>query len=315
MKDKALTDRAGLKEEGAAAKAALKTRSRMFRGLAGVFGRGNLVDETVLERLEIALLKGDVGLDVATEVLEHVRPWISRGSTSNADAVMSALQQELIRLASPLRGTLQVGGASPFVMLFAGVNGAGKTTTIGKLASMLKLRGHSVLLAAGDTFRAAAIEQLQMWGERIDVPVVAQQPGADGASVIYDSIESARARGVEVVLADTAGRLQANAGLMQELAKVKRVVAKFDSAAPQETVLVLDGCVGQNGISQVEAFSRDLGVTGLIVTKMDGSAKAGVLFSIAKRFEVPVYFVGVGERVEDLQPFDPELFVRALVSP
>ena len=315
MKDKALTDRAGLKEEGAAAKAALKTRSRMFRGLAGVFGRGNLVDETVLERLEIALLKGDVGVDVATEVLENVRPMISRGSTSDADAVMSALQRELIRLASPLRGTLQVGGASPFVMLFAGVNGAGKTTTIGKLASMLKLRGHSVLLAAGDTFRAAAIEQLQMWGERIDVPVVAQQPGADGASVIYDSIESATARGVEVVLADTAGRLQANAGLMQELAKVKRVVAKLDSAAPQETVLVLDGCVGQNGISQVEAFSRDLGVTGLIVTKMDGSAKAGVLFSIAKRFEVPVYFVGVGERVEDLQPFDPELFVRALVSP
>jgi fused signal recognition particle receptor len=204
--------------------------------------------------------------------------------------------------------------ARPFVMFFVGVNGVGKTTTIGKMALHLKREGHSVMLAAGDTFRAAAVEQLQQWGERAGVPVIAQKQGADSASVVYDAVQAAQARGVGVLMADTAGRLQARSNLMEELRKVKRVVSRLDENAPHEVLLVLDAGVGQNALSQVREFDATVGVTGLVITKLDGTAKAGVLFAIARRLAKPVYFIGVGEGVDDLKPFSPDDFVDALLA-
>src|SRR5262245_36184494 len=240
---------------------------------------------------------------------------VRRKQLNDTAALHDALRKELLELLAPITGKFSVAvERRPFVVLVVGVNGAGKTTTIGKLAQRLKSEGKSVLLAAGDTFRAAAVEQLSRWGERNGVPVIAQGQGADSASVIFDAVRSGQARAIDVVIADTAGRLQAKTNLMDELAKIKRVMSKLDPLAPHAVLLVLDGGVGQNALSQVREFDATVGLTGLIVTKLDGTAKAGVLFAIAQQSQLPVYFVGVGETLEDLRPFVAEIFVDALLD-
>lgn len=247
--------------------------------------------------------------------MESLTRRVKRKQLNDTAALHEALRNELIELLLPISRPFSPSAERrPFVILVVGVNGAGKTTTIGKLAQRLKSEGKSVLLAAGDTFRAAAVEQLSSWGARHGVPVVAQEQGADSASVIFDAVRSAQARGVDVVIADTAGRLQAKTNLMEELAKIKRVMAKLDPLAPHEVLLVLDGGVGQNALSQVREFDAAVGLTGLVVTKLDGTAKAGVLCAIAEQNRLPVYFVGVGEAAEDLRPFVAEVFVDALLG-
>lgn len=309
-----------------------RTRDRLAQ-LAGDLLLGErVIDEDALEELETALLGTDVGVDATTQIVEAIAQRVSRKELSDAGALRRALREQLEEMLAPMTRSFRIDASRrPFVVLMVGVNGAGKTTTIGKLARQLRAQGHSVLLAAGDTFRAAAVEQLVEWGRRNEVPVIAQERGADSASVIFDAIEAARARGIDVVLADTAGRLQAKTNLMDELAKVKRIVARFDSAAPHEVILVLDAGVGQNALSQVAQFDAAVGLTGLIVAKLDGSARAGILFAIAARGAgsnaagndagkdagkeaLPVYFIGVGERVEDLRPFDAREFVDALLE-
>lgn len=272
------------------------------------------LDQDLFENLEISLLTADVGNATTFWIIDRVRRNLSRKDLKDPQIVWKALRSELVSMLEPMSQPFTIGPDRPFVILMVGVNGSGKTTTIGKLSALLKRQRHSILLAAGDTFRAAAIEQLQTWGTRNDLQVVAQFQGSDSASVIYDAVESAKARKVDIVIADTAGRLQANAGLMQELAKVKRVVAKVAPSAPHECLLVLDGCVGQNGLSQVETFAREVGITGLIVTKLDGTARAGIVFAVARRFALPIYFVGLGEGMDDLQPLYPEAFVDALLD-
>jgi len=292
-----------------------KTRTQLAEGVGNLLLGEKVIDESVLEELETALLVTDVGVEATDRIMQALKLRVTRRELNDTRALHHALGEELESLLAPLARPFVVkSGARPFVVLMVGVNGAGKTTTIGKLARRFRAEGRSVLLAAGDTFRAAAVEQLQEWGRRNEVDVVAQQQGADSASVIFDAVQSAKARGIEVVLADTAGRLQAKAHLMNELTKIKRVVSKLDEAAPQEVVLVLDGGVGQNALRQVEEFDAAVSLTGLIVTKLDGTARAGVLFAIAQRFSLPVYFVGVGEQVDDLRPFDPKAFVSALLE-
>ena len=233
---------------------------------------------------------------------------------ADAPSLLAALRGELIALLTPVAQPLPIDTAQkPFVILMVGVNGVGKTTTIGKLARRLQADGHTVMLAAGDTFRAAAVEQLRTWGERNDVPVLAQGSGADSASVIFDALQSARSRGIDVLIADTAGRLHTQGGLMDELAKIRRVLGKLDTSAPHEALLVIDGTTGQNAISQVRLFRQAIGVTGLVVTKLDGTAKGGVVFALAKEFGLPIRFVGLGESIEDLREFDPAAFVDALL--
>ena len=288
------------------------------------------IDEAALEDLEAALLGTDVGVAATQRIVDAIGRRVSRKELSDARALRDALRAELEDMLSPMTEPFRVdAGRRPFVVMMVGVNGAGKTTTIGKLAKQLRGQGHSVLLAAGDTFRAAAVEQLVEWGRRNDVTVIAQERGADSASVIFDAMQAARARGVDVVLADTAGRLQAKTNLMDELSKVKRVVSRFDAAAPHEVILVLDAGIGQNSLGQVARFDEAVGLTGLIVAKLDGTARAGILFAIAAQGAVsndggkgaanaartlPVYFIGVGERVEDLRPFDAGEFVDALLE-
>ena len=287
-----------------------------------------MIDADALEELETALLGTDVGVDATTQIVEAIAQRVSRRELSDAGALRRALREQLEEMLAPMTRPFQIDAACrPFVVLMVGVNGAGKTTTIGKLARQLRAQGHSVLLAAGDTFRAAAVEQLVEWGRRNEVPVIAQDRGADSASVIFDAIEAARARGIDVVLADTAGRLQAKTNLMDELRKVKRIVARFDSAAPHEVILVLDAGIGQNALGQVSQFDAAVGLTGLVVAKLDGSARAGILFAIAAqgagsnaagnaagKEALPVYFIGVGERVDDLRRFDAREFVDALLD-
>ena len=293
-----------------------RTRARLAEGLAAL-REGD--DEHALEALEAALLGADVGVAATEGILAALRKRLSRRALHDAAALRAALREELERLLLPMAQPFKVDAArKPFVILMVGVNGAGKTTTIGKLAKRLQGQGHSVLLAAGDTFRAAAVEQISAWGERNGVPVIAQGQGADSASVIHDAIAAGRARGIDVVLADTAGRLQAKANLMAELAKIARVARRFDGAAPHEAVLVLDAAIGQNALGQVAEFDAAVGLTGLIVAKLDGSAKAGILFAIAAARErerpLPVYFIGVGEQADDLRAFDRRDFVAALLD-
>ena len=294
-----------------------KTRARLAEGLAAL-REGD--DEQALEALEAALLGADVGVAATEGILAALRKRLSRRALHDATALRAALREELERLLLPMAQPFRVDAArKPFVILMVGVNGAGKTTTIGKLAKRLQGQGHSVLLAAGDTFRAAAVEQISAWGERNGVPVIAQGQGADSASVIHDAIAAGRARGIDVVLADTAGRLQAKANLMAELAKIARVARRFDGAAPHEAVLVLDAAIGQNALGQVAEFDAAVGLTGLIVAKLDGSAKAGILFAIAaaaheRERPLPVYFIGVGEQADDLRAFDRRDFVAALLD-
>ena len=293
-----------------------KTRSQIAEGIGNLILGERIIDDDVLLELETSLLVTDVGVEATDMVMDALKARVSRKELANTAALHAALGSELRDIAAPLARPFEVGGSRPFVILMVGVNGAGKTTTIGKLAKRLEGQGLSVMLAAGDTFRAAAVEQLQEWGARNNVPVVAQHQGADSASVIYDAIDSARAQNVDVVIADTAGRLQAKSGLMDELTKVKRVIGRLDDTAPHECLLVLDATVGQNALSQVEEFDRAIGLSGLVVTKLDGSAKAGVLFAIAvaRGADLPVYFVGLGEGIDDLQPFEPDTYVDALLS-
>ncbi|MDJ0758300.1 MAG: signal recognition particle-docking protein FtsY [Woeseiaceae bacterium] len=276
---------------------------------------GGKIDEDTLEELETLLVMADVGISTTEKIIEDLRKQLARKELKDIDALKAGLERVLTGILEPVEQPLAVDGAhKPFVILMVGVNGAGKTTTIGKLARRLKDNGKSVMLAAGDTFRAAAVEQLQAWGERNDVPVVAQPSGADPAAVLFDAWQAASARGIDVLLADTAGRLQNQQGLMDELAKIKRVLARHDESAPHETMLILDASQGQNALTQAEKFHDALGLTGISVTKLDGSAKGGILLSVADRLKVPVRFIGIGEAAEDMQPFVARDYARALLS-
>ena len=279
--------------------------------IAGLFGAGRRIDETLFEELESALLAADVGVSATQTLLDALRVKARREGHTDAAQLRAALCEAMTGLLAPLARPLQIGTHKPFVIMLAGVNGAGKTTTIGKLAARFRAEGRSVLLAAGDTFRAAAREQLEAWGERNGVTVISQESG-DPAAVIFDAIRAAQARGIDVVLADTAGRLPTQLHLMDELRKVKRVIGKALDGAPHEVLLVLDGNTGQNALAQVKAFDAALGVTGLAVTKLDGSARGGVLAAIAREHPLPIRFIGIGEALDDLQPFVPAEFVAAL---
>ena len=302
-----------------------KTRSQLASGVGNLLLGEKEIDETALEALETALLLTDVGMDTTREIMEQLTPRIRRKELNNTRALYQALAALLEELLLPLARPLVIDEQKrPYVIFFVGVNGVGKTTTIGKLARQLKGQGHSLLLAAGDTFRAAAVEQLESWGEREDIPVIKQGQGADSASVVFDAVQAAQSRGIDVVLADTAGRLQAKTNLREELKKIKRVVSRLQEGAPHEVLLVLDAGVGQNALSQVQEFDAAVGVTGLILTKLDGTAKAGVIFAIARSLRdrnsgaedgrtIPVYYIGVGEGSDDLRPFEPDAFVAALL--
>ena len=276
---------------------------------------GGEIDEGVLEELESLLVMADVGVDTTELIIANLQKSLARNELKDLDALRTQLERSLLKILEPADKPLIIERPNgPFVILMVGVNGAGKTTTIGKLARRLKDDGYSVMLAAGDTFRAAAVEQLEAWGERNDVPVISQQSGADPAAVIFDAWQAAKARDIDVLLADTAGRLQNQVGLMDELQKIKRVVARQDESAPHEIMLVLDSSQGQNALVQAEKFHEALGLTGITVTKLDGSAKGGILFAIANRLQVPVRFIGIGEAVDDMQPFQADEFVGALLA-
>ncbi len=297
-----------------------KTRQALTSGLGDLFRGRSGLDEDLLEELETRLLIADVGVHATQRVLDALRARSELKHNATPKQLQQALQDILRDLLSPCEAPLlpkithQLEQGKPFVLLVVGVNGAGKTTTIGKLAHRLQAEGRSVLLAAGDTFRAAAIEQLQAWGERNRVPVIAQQAGADSASVIFDAIESAKARGVDVIIADTAGRLHTQAHLMEELKKVLRVIRKLDATAPHEILLVLDATTGQNALHQAKQFHQMVEVSGIALTKLDGTAKGGVIFAIAEALGLPIRFIGIGEQAADLRPFTAEAFVEALLG-
>ena len=288
--------------------------SGFARGLGGLFSRNPKLDDDLLDEIETALLTADVGVPATSALVESLRKRMKAREFSDAQALLKALRAELIAMLAPVALPLQIDRASqPFVVLTVGVNGVGKTTTIGKLARRFKEQGHSLMLAAGDTFRAAAVAQLQTWGERNGVPVIAQGQDADAASVAFDALQAAKARGIEVLIADTAGRLHTQQGLMAELGKIRRVLGKLDPTAPHEVLMVIDGTTGQNALSQLRQFHAAVGVTGLVVTKLDGTAKGGVVFALAREFGIPIRYAGVGERSEDLRVFDAEAFVDALL--
>ncbi|MDP2828939.1 MAG: signal recognition particle-docking protein FtsY [Sulfuricellaceae bacterium] len=287
-----------------------RTREQLGKKLTGLFSSGK-IDEALYEELETILLTSDVGVTATQYLLDDMRARVKREGLTDAAQLKSTLQQSLLDLLKPLEGPLETASHKPFIIMLAGVNGAGKTTTIGKLAKYFQSQGKSVLLAAGDTFRAAAREQLMVWGERNNVTVIAQE-GGDSAAVIFDAIHAAKARGIDIVLADTAGRLPTQMHLMEEIRKVKRVIAKADPSGPHEVLLVLDANTGQNGLAQVKAFDDALQVTGLALTKLDGTAKGGVIAAIARARPIPIRFIGVGEQMEDLRPFVAQEFVEAL---
>ena len=291
-----------------------RSRGQLSEGLASLVLGKKQLDPTLLEALEEQLIMADLGLEAAERVLESLRLRLGRSELSAQETVMSALKETLTELLADQESPLSIEAHHPFVILVVGVNGAGKTTTIGKLAHRLKQQGRSVMLAAGDTFRAAAVEQLQAWGERNDVPVIAQHTGADSASVLFDALQAAKARDVDVLIADTAGRLQNKSHLMDELSKVVRVMRKQDEAVPHETLLVLDAGTGQNAVSQAVEFDQAVGVTGVAVTKLDGTARGGVLFAIAQKLKRPIRFIGVGEQADDLRDFSARDFVDALLD-
>ena len=277
---------------------------------------GREIDAASLDELETRLLTGDVGVEATEAILEELRRKVARHELSDLDSLIAALGASMREILQTTERPLVIDRLhKPFVILVVGVNGSGKTTTIGKLAHRLKKDGKSVMLAAGDTFRAAAVEQLTTWAERNDVPIIAQQSGADPAAVIFDAMQAARARGVDVLIADTAGRLHNQLHLMEELKKVKRVIQRQDGTAPHEVLLVLDAGTGQNALAQATQFHEALGVTGLVLTKLDGTAKGGIVFAIAKRLRLPIRFIGIGEQIEDFGPFETDAFVDALLTP
>lgn len=287
-----------------------KTRSQLGNQLASLFGRGK-IDEDVYEELETILLTSDAGIAATQALLEQIRTRVKRQNLSNTQELKGALKQSLLELLGPLEQPLDTSKGQPFVIMLAGVNGAGKTTTIGKLANLFQAQGKSVLIAAGDTFRAAAREQLQAWGERNNVHVVAQESG-DPAAVIFDAVNSAKAKGIDIVLADTAGRLPTQLNLMEEIRKVQRVIDKALPGAPHEVLLVLDSNTGQNAVTQVKAFDDALKVSGLVLSKLDGTAKGGVIAAIAQSRPIPIRYIGVGETIDDLRPFKAAEFIDAL---
>jgi fused signal recognition particle receptor len=297
-----------------------RTSSNFAQGLGNLILGRKTIDDDLFEELESQLLIADVGLDATTEIIDNLTKAVARKQLTDGDALYAALREQLALLLRPVEKPLVVanrvveGVKKPYVILVVGVNGVGKTTTIGKLAKRFHNEGKKVMLAAGDTFRAAAVEQLQVWGERNQVPVIAQHTGADSASVIYDALQAAQSRGMDVLIADTAGRLHNKDHLMDELSKVKRVLAKLDAGAPDEVLLVLDAGTGQNAVNQAQQFIEAAGVTGLALTKLDGTAKGGVIFALSKKFGLPVRFIGVGEGIDDLQPFAAEPFIEALFS-
>jgi len=288
--------------------------SAFARSLGGLFARNPKLDEDLLDDIETALLTADVGVSATTLLVDGLRTKLKARAFADARALLAALRDELVALVQPVAQPLVIDRtAAPFVLLTVGVNGVGKTTTIGKLAQRFKAEGLTPMLAAGDTFRAAAVAQLQTWGERNGVTVIAQGQDADPASVAFDALKAAQARGADVLIADTAGRLHTQGGLMNELGKIRRVLGKIDPAAPHEVLMVVDGTTGQNALSQVRQFQAAVGVTGLVVTKLDGTAKGGVVFALAREFGLPIRFVGIGEKAEDLREFDPVAFVDALL--
>ena len=294
-----------------------KTKENVFDKLTRAVAGKSRVDEEVLDNLEASLVTSDVGVETTLRIIERIEERVARDKYINTAELNVILKDEIVKLLAENETTTALDFAAelpakPYVIMVVGVNGVGKTTTIGKLAKRLQGEGKKVMLAAGDTFRAAATEQLQIWGERNNIAVVAQGHGADSASVIFDAFESARAKGVDVLIADTAGRLHNKSHLMQELTKVKRVMQKIDATAPHEVMLVVDAGTGQNAINQVEMFDEAVGLTGITITKLDGTAKGGVLFNIASRTHVPIRFIGVGEKIDDLRPFSAKSFVAAL---
>lgn len=291
----------------------LRTRDQFFSGLGDVFLGKKQIDEELLETLEAHLLAADVGSEATEKIIAELTEQVKRKELADASVLLARLQQLLVDLLKPSEKALVIDDRKkPFVILIVGINGAGKTTTIGKLAKHFQQQGKSVLLAAGDTFRAAAVEQLKTWGERNQIPVIAQQSGADPAAVIYDAVEAAQARGIDIVLADTAGRLHTQHNLMKELEKVVRVLKKRDPSAPHEVMIVLDGSIGQNALMQVKQFSQAVPISGITLTKLDGTAKGGILVAIAQKTGLPIRFIGVGEAIDDLQLFHAEEFIKAI---
>jgi len=290
-----------------------KTSASLGEGMASLFLGKKAIDDDLLDEIETRLLTADVGVEATTAIVQSLTKRVARKELADSGALYKALQEELAALLRPVEKPLHISAANkPFVILVVGVNGAGKTTTIGKLAKKLQLEGKKVMLAAGDTFRAAAVEQLQVWGERNQIAVIAQHTGADSASVIFDAVQAATARGMDVLIADTAGRLHTKDNLMEELKKVRRVIGKLDDTAPHEVLLVLDAGTGQNAINQAKQFNQTVNLTGLALTKLDGTAKGGVIFALAKQFALPIRYIGVGEGIDDLRTFEAEPFVRAL---
>lgn len=290
-----------------------KTRANFTAGIATLLLGKKALDQDLIDTIETQLLSADVGVDATAQLIKILTQKLARKELTDTTAVLEALKNEMKAILEPCQVLLNPStDHTPFVILVVGINGSGKTTTIGKIAHYFKEQDKKVLLAAGDTFRAAAIEQLQIWGERNAVPVVAQQPGADTAAVIYDALESAKTRKMDILLADTAGRLHTQSHLMDELKKVKRVVSKLDPTAPHEVLLILDASIGQNALTQALEFHNDIGVSGIAITKLDGTAKGGIIFAIAKRLKLPIRFIGVGEGIDDLRPFVADEFIAAL---
>ena len=292
-----------------------KTRSTLTGGMATLFLGAKQIDEDLLEELETHMLMADIGIDTTTSIITDLTQRASRRQLNNGEELLTALKQDLGQILSGSSQPLVIDSSKrPYIILMIGINGAGKTTTIGKLAKQLQGEGKKVMLAAGDTFRAAAVEQLQVWGERNQIPVIAQGSGADSAAVIHDALQAAQARDIDVLIADTAGRLHTQQGLMEELKKVKRVIQRLDAEGPHEVMLVLDAGTGQNALLQAKEFHAALGVTGLTVTKLDGTAKGGILFPIAQQLKLPIRYIGVGEGIDDLQVFNADQFVAALFN-
>ncbi len=292
-----------------------KTRASFTSGISDIFLGKKEIDEGLLEQLEDQLLMADVGIEATQKITANLTDDLARNQLKDEESVFSSLQSSMQEILSVTNKPLQIDtGKKPFVILMIGINGAGKTTTIGKLTQQFKEQGHSVMLAAGDTFRAAAVEQLQTWGDRLDVPVISQGNGADSASVIYDALQSAQSRNIDILIADTAGRLHTQSNLMNELEKIKRVMAKLDPEAPHETMLVLDSGTGQNALAQAKSFHEKLDITGITLTKLDGTAKGGIVFSLAQQMQTPIRYIGVGETAQDLRVFNSEEFIKALLD-
>jgi len=291
----------------------LKTKENLGSGFITLF-RGKKIDDDLFEELEEQLLVADVGVETTRKIIATLTESASRKQLQDAEALYGLLKAEMGDILAKVDAPLNIEGKTPFVILMVGVNGVGKTTTIGKLARQFEQQGKSVMLAAGDTFRAAAVEQLQVWGQRNNIPVIAQHTGADSASVIFDAIQAAKSRGVDVLIADTAGRLQNKAHLMEELKKIVRVMKKLDVDAPHEVMLTIDASTGQNAVSQTRLFNEAVGLTGITLTKLDGTAKGGVIFSVADQFGIPIRYIGTGERIEDLRPFNAGDFIEALFA-